>query len=115
VLEELSDPEAVLIADETGFLKKGLYSARVKRQYTGTAGRIENGQVGVFLCYATNQGAALVDRELYLPEEWAADGPRRRAAAVPEETAFCHQAGTGTPHDRTYAPSRRTLQLGSRR
>jgi SRSO17 transposase len=88
VLEELSDPEAVLIADETGFLKKGLHSVGVKRQYTGTAGRIENSQVGVFLCYATHQGAALVDRELYLPEEWAADGPRRRAAAVPEETEF---------------------------
>lgn len=88
VLEELNDPEAVLIADETGFLKKGLHSVGVKRQYTGTAGRIENSQVGVFLCYATNQGAALVDRELYLPEEWAADGPRRRAAAVPEETEF---------------------------
>ena len=79
VLEELSDPEAVLIADETGFLKKGLHSVGVKRQYTGTAGRIENSQVGVFLCYATNQGAALVDRELYLPEEWAADRERRRA------------------------------------
>jgi SRSO17 transposase len=88
VLEELSDPEVVLIADETGFLKKGLHSVGVKRQYTGTAGRIENSQVGVFLCYATQQGAALVDRELYLPEEWAADGPRRRAAAVPEETEF---------------------------
>jgi SRSO17 transposase len=88
VLEELSDPEAVLIADETGFLKKGLHSVGVKRQYTGTAGRIENSQVGVFLCYATNQGAALVDRELYLPEEWAADRERRRAAAVPEETEF---------------------------
>jgi SRSO17 transposase len=88
VLEELSDPEAVLIVDETGFLKKGLHSVGVKRQYTGTAGRIENSQVGVFLCYATHQGAALVDRELYLPEEWAADGPRRRTAAVPEVTEF---------------------------
>ena len=88
VLEELSSPDAVLIADETGFLKKGLHSAGVKRQYTGTAGRIENSQVGVFLCYASNKGAALVDRELYLPEEWAADAQRRRAAAVPEETEF---------------------------
>ena len=88
VLEELSDPEAVLIADETGFLKKGLHSVGVKRQYTGTAGRIENSQVGVFLCYASDRGAALVDRELYLPEEWAADDERRRAAAVPEETEF---------------------------
>jgi SRSO17 transposase len=88
VLEELSSPDAVLIADETGFLKKGQHSVGVKRQYTGTAGRIENSQVGVFLCYASNQGAALVDRELYLPEEWAADAERRRAAAVPEGTEF---------------------------
>ena len=88
VLEELSSPEAVLIADETGFLKKGKHSVGVKRQDTGTAGRIENSQVGVFLCYASNKGAALVDRELYLPEEWAADAERRRAAAVPEGTEF---------------------------
>jgi SRSO17 transposase len=87
-LAELSSPEAVLIADETGFLKKGLHSVGVKRQYTGTAGRIENSQVGVFLCYASDKGAALVDRELYLPEEWAADEERRRAAAVPEATEF---------------------------
>ena len=88
VLEELSSPDAVLIADETGFLKKGLHSVGAKRQCTGTAGRIENSQVGVFLCYASNKGAALVDRELYLPEEWAADAERRCAAAVPEETEF---------------------------
>jgi len=88
VLEEFSSPDAVLIADETGFLKKGQHSVGVKRQYTGTAGRIENSQVGVFLCYASDKGAALVDRELYLPEEWAADRERRRAAAVPEETEF---------------------------
>jgi SRSO17 transposase len=88
VLEQLSSPNAVLIADETGFLKKGIHSVGVKRQYTGTAGRIENSQVGVFLCYASDKGAALVDRELYLPEEWAADGERRCAAAVPEETEF---------------------------
>ncbi len=88
VLEELSSPEAVLIVDETGFLKKGVHSVGVKRQYTGTAGRIENSQVGVFLCYASDKGATLVDRELYLPEEWAADGERRRVAAVPEQTEF---------------------------
>jgi SRSO17 transposase len=88
VLEELSSRDAVLIADETGFLKKGEHSVGVKRQYTGTAGRIENSQVGVFLCYASGRGAALVDRELYLPEEWAADRDRRRAAAVPEKTEF---------------------------
>jgi SRSO17 transposase len=88
VVAQLSSPDAVLIADETGFLKKGLHSVGVKRQYTGTAGRIENSQVGVFLCYASDKGAALVDRELYLPEEWAIDRERRRAAAIPEETEF---------------------------
>ncbi len=87
-LEALNSAEAVLIADETGFLKKGEHLVGVKRQYTGTAGRIENSQVGVLLGYASNNGAALVDRELYLPEEWAADHERRRAAAVPEETEF---------------------------
>jgi len=76
VLEELSSPDGVLIADETGFLKKCEHSVGVKRQYTGTAGRIENSQVGVFLRYAGDKGAALVDRELYLPEEWAADDQR---------------------------------------
>jgi SRSO17 transposase len=88
VLEELCSPDAVLIVDETGFLKKGRHSAGVKRQYSGTAGRIENSQVGVFLCYAGATGAALVDRELYLPQEWVADGPRCRQAGVPEATEF---------------------------
>src|SRR5664280_2740658 len=84
VVEELSSPDAVLIVDETGFVKKGRHSAGVKRQYSGTAGRIENSQVGVFLCYGSAQGAALVDRELYLPQEWAEDPERRREAAIPE-------------------------------
>jgi SRSO17 transposase len=88
VVEELSSPEAVLIVDETGFLKKGLRSAGVKRQYSGTAGRIENSQVGVFLCYGSDQGAALVDRELYIPQEWAEDRERRREAAIPETVEF---------------------------
>ena len=84
VVEELSSPDAVLIVDETGFVKKGRHSAGVKRQYSGTAGRIENSQVGVFLCYGSAQGAALVDRELYLPQAWAEDPERRREAAIPE-------------------------------
>src|SRR5487761_1382942 len=88
VLGELRSPDAVLIAEETGFLKKGRHSAGVKRQYSGTAGRIENSQVGVFLCYAGARGAALVDRELYLPQEWAADGQRCRQAGVPQGTGF---------------------------
>ena len=65
VLEGLNSPDAVLIVDETGFLKKGIHSACVQRQYTGTDGHIENSQVGVFLCYSSDKGAALVDRELY--------------------------------------------------
>lgn len=87
-VEELNSPEAVLIVDETGFVKKGQHSAGVKRQYSGTAGRIENSQVGVFLCYGSDQGAALVDRELYIPREWAADRARRRAAGIPESLEF---------------------------
>jgi SRSO17 transposase len=88
VLEELSSPDAVLIVDETGFLKKGRHSAGVKRQYSGTAGRIENSQVGVFLCYGSDKGAALVDRELYIPQEWAEDRERRREAGIPETVEF---------------------------
>jgi SRSO17 transposase len=88
VLDALSGEESVLIVDETGFLKKGVRSVGVKRQYTGTAGRIENSQVGVFLCYASDRGSALLDRELYLPEEWASDAERCRLAAVPEGTEF---------------------------
>jgi SRSO17 transposase len=88
VLEELSSPDAVLIVDETGFLKKGRHSAGVKRQYTGTAGRIENSQVGVFLCYGSDKGAALVDRELYIPQEWAEDRERRREAGIAETVEF---------------------------
>lgn len=88
MLEELGSLDAVLIADETGFVKKGEHSVGVKRQYTGTAGRIENSQVGVFLCYTSNNGAALVDCKLYPPEEWAADHERRCVATVPEKTEF---------------------------
>jgi SRSO17 transposase len=88
VMEHLADPEAVLIVDETGFLKKGTKSVGVQRQYSGTAGRIDNCQIGVFLAYAAPQGRAFLDRELYLPKEWANDAARREEAGVPEETAF---------------------------
>jgi SRSO17 transposase len=88
VVEALGDPDAVLILDETGFLKKGTRSAGVARQYTGTAGRVENAQVGVFLAYASSHGAAFLDRALYLPEEWASDPERCKAAGVPEGTTF---------------------------
>ena len=88
VVEALGDPDAVLILDETGFLKKGTRSAGVARQYTGTAGRIENAQVGVFLAYASRHGTAFLDRALYLPEQWTGDPGRCAAAGVPEGTGF---------------------------
>jgi SRSO17 transposase len=88
VVEQLGDPGGVLVVDETGFLKKGAKSAGVQRQYSGTAGRIENCQVGVFLAYASGKGRALVDRELYLPAEWASDPARRAEAHVPEQVGF---------------------------
>ena len=88
VVERLGDSGGVLVVDETGFLKKGTKSAGVQRQYSGTAGRIENCQVGVFLAYASRRGRALIDRELYLPKEWAADAARRAEAHVPEQVGF---------------------------
>lgn len=88
VVEHLGSDEAVLVLDETGFLKKGTHSVGVQRQYSGTAGRIENAQVAVFLCYATPARAAFLDRALYLPKEWAHDHERREAAGVPEGVGF---------------------------
>ncbi|KIC73675.1 hypothetical protein DB42_BT00040 [Neochlamydia sp. EPS4] len=88
-MEVLKDKEGGILAiDETGFLKKGKHSAGVARQYSGTAGRIENCQVGVFLSYATNQGHVLIDRELYIPEEWFLDEERRARAGIPREVKF---------------------------
>ncbi|THF69134.1 IS701 family transposase [Deinococcus sp. Arct2-2] len=84
VLKHLQTPEAVLILDETGFLKKGTQSAGVQRQYSGTAGRVENCQIGVFLAYATPHGTALIDRELFLPKSWVDDPARCAAAQIPE-------------------------------
>src|ERR687885_916345 len=83
VVEHLGDPEAVLVLDETGFLKKGDKSAGVQRQYSGTAGRIENCQIGVFLGYAGRHGQALIDRALYLPQRWGCDAARCAAAGIP--------------------------------
>ncbi|MEU5191624.1 IS701 family transposase [Streptomyces klenkii] len=81
-------PDGVLIIDDTGFIKKGTTSAGVSRQYTGTSGKIDNCQIGVFAAYATTRGRALVDRELYLPKSWTADRERCRAAKVPEDRGF---------------------------
>jgi SRSO17 transposase len=88
VIESLGDPAGVLIVDDTGFLKKGTRSAGVQRQYSGTAGRVENCQIGVFLAYASGRGHALIDRELYLPESWTGDRDRCRAADIPDEVEF---------------------------
>jgi SRSO17 transposase len=88
VVEHLGERDGVLIVDETGFLKKGTKSAGVQRQYSGTAGRIENCQLGVFLAYTTSKGRALIDRELYLPKSWIADHERCEEAAVPEDVGF---------------------------
>ncbi len=88
VTEHLGDAEAVLIVDETGFIKKGRHSAGVKRQYSGTAGRIENSQVGVFLHYAGCGGGAFIDRQLYLPREWIEDRARCQAAGIPSSVEF---------------------------
>jgi SRSO17 transposase len=87
-IETLGEAEGILVVDETGFLKKGTKSVGVKRQYSGTAGRIENCQIGVFLGYASSKGRTLIDRELYLPQEWAADQERRQEAGVPEPIQF---------------------------
>lgn len=88
VVEQLGDPAAVLVVDETGFLKKGTKSVGVARQYSGTAGRIENCQIGVFLAYASPRGRAFLDRALYLPQAWAVDAERRAAAGVPDAVRF---------------------------
>jgi SRSO17 transposase len=88
IVQHLGAPEAVLVLDETGFLKKGRHSAGVARQYSGTAGKVDNCQIGVFLGYASPLGHALVDRELYLPEEWTDDRERCRQAGIPDERRF---------------------------
>ena len=88
VIEHLGVEHGVLVVDETGFVKKGKKSAGVARQYSGTAGRRENSQIGVFLLYASTRGAAFVDRALYLPEEWMSDRVRCREAGIPDEVSF---------------------------
>lgn len=88
VVESLGDADGVLIVDETGFVKKGDRSAGVARQYSGTAGRIETCQIGVFLAYASRYGQALIDRRLYLPESWTKDRVRCASASIPETVAF---------------------------
>ena len=88
VVEHPGDPEAALVVDETGFLKQGSKSVGVQRQYSGTAGKVENCQIGVSPAYGSRRGRTFLDRELYLPQVWAEDGERRREAGVPEGVSF---------------------------
>src|SRR4028119_724320 len=87
-LETLALPGAVLVIDETGFLKQGQRSCGVGRQYTGSAGKITNCQIGVFAAYVSDRGHAFIDRRLYLPQDWTKNSARLRAAHVPEEVGF---------------------------
>jgi len=96
VAEHLGDSQAVLVVDETGDLKKGTQTVGVKRQYTGTAGRVENAQVAVLLVYASPAGHAVVDRELYLPKDWTRDPERMRAAGVPDQVGFATKPALAT-------------------
>ena len=116
VVEHLGDPEAVPVPDETGFVKKGAESAGVQRQYSGTAGRIEDCQVGVFLGCASRHGHALIDRALYLPEGWAKDPPR--AARRGRRTGggrLHHQARARRPEAGAGVRRGRALRLGDGR
>ncbi len=88
VVEHLAADDAVLVIDETGFLKQGRASCGVGRQYTGSAGKITNCQIGVFAAYVSRHGHAVIDRTLYLPKAWADDPVRMAAAHVPDDTTF---------------------------
>jgi SRSO17 transposase len=96
VVDHLGAADGILVVDETGDLKKGRHTVGVQRQYTGTAGRIENAQVGVYLGYATRRGHAMVDRELYLPRSWAEDPDRCAAAGVPAAVGFATKPALAT-------------------
>jgi SRSO17 transposase len=95
-LDALRDEGGVLVVDETGFLKKGTQSVGVARQYSGTAGRVENSQIGVFASYASRWGHALIDRRLYLPKAWAEDPSRRAKANVPQDIVFATKPALAT-------------------
>jgi SRSO17 transposase len=87
-IEVFGEEDGIGVVDETGFIKRGKHSVGVKRQYSGTAGKVENCQIGTFLSYATTKGHMFLDRRLYLPEEWCNDSERRERAKVPEDVVF---------------------------
>jgi len=105
-------PFPVLVLDESGFPKRGRHSAGVGPQYCGRTGRVENCQVGVFLSYVTPLGHALIDRELYLPEDWCSDAARRLAAHIPEHVSFARHPRTGPTHGRARTGCRFAHLLG---
>jgi SRSO17 transposase len=114
VVQHLGDSQAVLVVDETGDLKKGTQTVGVQRQYTGTAGRVENAQVAVLLAYASDAGHAVIDRELYVPRGWIDDpAAARRRASGPGRV--CHQARPGAGHAHPGAGRRGAGRLGDRR
>ena len=86
--EKIGDPDGVLVVDETGFLKQGKHSCGVKRQYSGTAGRIENCQIGVFLTYTSKKGHTPIDRRLYIQKDWFDDSERCKKAGIPKTVQF---------------------------
>ena len=112
VREHLADPTAVMVIDETGFVKKGTKSVGVAPQYSGTVGQIGNCQIGVFLAYASPKGQVLMDREIYLPHEWTDDRKRGEEAGVPEEVEFARHYRPGPPHARTGAGASPAVCLG---
>ena len=87
-VDVFGEEDAIGVVDESGFIKRGKHSVGVKRQYSGTAGKVENCQIGTFLSYATTKGHMFLDRRLYMPEEWCNDSERRKRAKVPEDVAF---------------------------
>jgi len=96
LVDQLGEPDAVLVVDETGDLKKGTTTVGIQRQYTGTAGRIENAQVAVYLVYAAKAGHAIIDRELYVPRSWTGDRDRRQDAGIPEQVEFATKPALAT-------------------
>lgn len=96
VVEHLGNEDAVLVVDETGDLKKGTASVGVQRQYTGTAGRIENSQVAVYLVYASAAGHAAIDRRLYIPRSWTQDPQRCRSVGIPDDLRFATKPALAT-------------------
>ena len=111
----LGHPDAMLVIDETGDLKKGRHTVGVQRQYSGTAGKIENCQLAVHLSYASPLGHALVDVALYLPKSWSDDPQRRAEAGVPEHGRLRHETAAGPPADRGRGGRRAALPVGRRR